>query len=56
MQRLRLRFAGCNGHTNKSLSSHTQALADELAVQVAAKVFDLAGGTGEPPTRSDNFL
>lgn len=28
----------------------TQPLADELALQVAGKVFDLAGGTGEPPT------
>ncbi|CAI8033192.1 Phosphoacetylglucosamine mutase [Geodia barretti] len=36
--------------------AETQALADELTVQVAAKVFDLAGGTGETPTRSNNFL
>lgn len=27
-----------------------QALADELAVQVAGKVFELAGGVGEPPS------
>ena len=54
MQRLRLRFAAVNTVKVSSIlilpPPHTQAMADELAVQVAAKVFDLAGGTGKPPT------
>ena len=34
----------------KVISIRLQALADELATQVAEKVFDLAGGVGGPPT------
>lgn len=31
-----------------------QGLADSLAVQVGRKVFELAGGIGEPPTQGHN--
>ena len=52
MQRLRPRCAGLVEYSLffSSAVSPTQPLADELALQVAGKVFDLAGGTGEPPT------